>query len=73
MPYLGIMQRPSQVRCYYIIVLLNYQLSIAQLSGTSVVSITDITLKISKKKALRFIKMNFNSPYKLLLDDCNKY
>ena len=26
-----------------------------------------------QKKALRFITMNFNSSYKLLLDDCNKY
>ena len=24
-------------------------------------------------KAVRFIKMNFNSSYKLILDDCNKY
>ena len=63
----------NQVRCYYIIVLLNAILTIVQLSGTSVVSITHIKLKISKKKALRFITMNFNSSYKLLLDDCNKY
>ena len=40
----------SQVRCYYIIVLLNAILTIVQLSGTSVVSITHIKLKISKKR-----------------------
>ena len=40
----------SQVRCYYIIVLFNAILTIVQLSGTSVVSITDIKLKISKKR-----------------------
>ena len=39
----------SQVRCYYIIVLLNAILTIVQLSGTSVVSIKHIKLKISKK------------------------
>ena len=61
----------SQVRCYYIIVLLNVILTIVQLSGFFS---KNNTCKIEnlEKKALRFIKMNFNSSYTLLLDDCNK-
>ena len=61
----------SQVRCYYIIVLLNVILTIVQLSGFFS---NNNTCKIEnlEKKALRFIKMNFNSSYTLLLDDCNK-
>ena len=59
----------SQVGCYYIIVLLNAILTIVQLSGTSVVSITHIKLKISKKRPSKGLCLINCAAYEI----CMKY
>ena len=59
-----VMLLTSQVRCYYIIVLLNAILTIVQLwhfcSKYNTYKIENL-----QKKSLRFITINFNSSYKL--------
>jgi len=62
----------NQISCYFITVLLNVILIIVLLYGTYPLNLTH-TIEKLQEKVLGFIKLDFNSSYELLLDNCNKH